>query len=98
MIETFQERWKGFHYFSSMKYPLKNIFEVDNMVVFCLAQNLTFWKIRKKNLATSLAHLRKVWWISEKTIWQHWSKQQVIDLDILTSNLFVSFLFVFCKN
>jgi hypothetical protein len=32
----------------------------------CLAQNLTFWKIRKKNLATFLAHLRKVWWISEK--------------------------------
>jgi len=23
MIETFQERWKGFQYFSSMKYPLK---------------------------------------------------------------------------
>jgi len=23
MIKTFQERWKGFHYFSSMKYPLK---------------------------------------------------------------------------
>jgi len=49
MIETFQERWKGFHYFSSMKYPLKiSIFEVDYVVLFCLAQNLTFWKLRKK--------------------------------------------------
>jgi hypothetical protein len=49
MIKTFQERWKGFHYFSSMKYPLKiSIFEVDYVVLFCLAQNLTFWKLRKK--------------------------------------------------
>jgi len=39
--------WKGFHYFSYIKYPL-SIFEVDCMVVLCLAQNLTLWKIRKK--------------------------------------------------
>jgi hypothetical protein len=49
MIKTFQERWKGLHYFSSMKYPFKiEHFEADYMVLMCLAQNFTFWKIRKK--------------------------------------------------
>jgi hypothetical protein len=67
-------------------------------MVVLFGSKIDFLENKGKNLATSLAHLRKVWWISEKTIWQHWSKQQVIDLDILTSNLFVSFLFVFCKN
>jgi hypothetical protein len=44
------------------------------MVVLCLAQNLTFWKIRKKIWLHFLAHLRKVWRISEKKIWQHWTQ------------------------
>jgi hypothetical protein len=71
MIKTFQERWKGFHYFSSMKYPLKiSIFEVDYLVLFCLAQILTFWKARK-NFGYFFGLFEKrgnVWWISEKNL------------------------------